>query len=70
MRATKPSHDATVMPSWRFTASGSKALRCGTLIAPLALPNAICRVLLHTTRTLVNCAVVASVPSQAVARSR
>jgi hypothetical protein len=44
--------------------------RCGTFTAPRLSPKAICRVLLQTTRTDVNWAVVASDPSQAVASSR
>ena len=58
------------MPSWRLTAAASNCERCETLIAPALLPRAICKVLLQTTRTDVNCAVVAKVPSQAVANSR
>lgn len=45
-------------------------LRHPTRTAPASSSNAIARVLLHTTRTEVNCAVVASVPSQAVASSK
>lgn len=58
------------MPSWRLTACASNWLRCGTLTAPVLSPSAICSVLLQTTRTEVNWAVVASVPSHAVASSR
>lgn len=39
-------------------------------MAPLLYPRAICSVLLHTTRTEVNCTVVVYVPSQAVANKR
>jgi hypothetical protein len=42
----------------------------GTFTAPVLSFTAICRVLLHTTRTEVNWAVVHSVPSQLVASSR
>jgi hypothetical protein len=42
---------------------------CGTFTASALPARAMAEVLLHTTRTEVNHAVVASVPSQAVARS-
>ena len=55
---------------WRFTTSGSNWLRWGTFTAPALLPRAMDSVLLQTTRTEVNWAVVAKVPSQAVASNR
>ena len=70
MSATNRCQFEAPSPSCRLTLSASKRVLCGTLMAPLLSPVAICSVLLQTTRTEVNCAVVASVPSQAVASSR
>ena len=61
------SHVATEIPSWRLTDCASNDVLCGTFTAPLLLPRATASVLLQTTRMLVNCAVVANVPSHAVA---
>jgi len=58
------------MPNYRLTACGSNWLRCPTMTAPIPSLREIAKVLLQTTRTKVNCAVVAGVPSQAVASSR
>lgn len=63
----KSSQADTEMPICFFTASASNTLRCDTFTHCDWPLSATARVLLHTTRTLVNCAVVASVPSQAVA---
>ncbi len=57
----------TEIPNWRLTASGSNTDRWETFTAWLWPFSATASVLLQTTRTLVNWAVVAMVPSQAVA---
>src|SRR5690606_24564176 len=64
-------HCLTETPSCCLTLSASNEVLCGTFTTPPE-PSAklIARVLLHTTRILVNCAVVARVPSQAVASKR
>jgi hypothetical protein len=49
---------------------GIKVVLCGTLTAPTPSRRAIVSVLLHTTRTVVGMATVASVPSQDVASSK
>ena len=70
MRYMKLSHCETAIHNWRLTAWASKLVLWGTLIALVAPPMAIDKVLLQTTRTVVGVAVVASVPSQEVASSK
>ena len=59
-----------ILEFYRDLTEQSNLVLCGTLTTPaleLCPRKAMAKVLLHTTRILVNCAVVAKVPSHAVA---